>query len=125
MSSSLTLVIAGICIMTGQISSVIWIIISAHKLTGLAENHLKKSIFVEINRKSFESFGIFGKVIRYGPIALMFLAPKFFERRGMIDANELSNMPINLRNKLLLPWIVGIVFAIALFAFPYIGKNLT
>jgi len=123
--SSLTLVIVGTSTMVAQISSVIWIIVSAHRLTELAENHLKKSIFLEINRKSFESFGIIGKVIRYGPIALMFLAPKFFERRGMIDANELSNMPINLRNKLLLPWIVGIVFAIALFAFPYIGKNFT
>jgi hypothetical protein len=123
--SSLTLVIVGISTMTAQISSVIWIIVSAHRLTELAENHLKKSIFLEINRKSFESLGIIGKVIRYGPIALMFLAPKFFERRGMIDANELSNMPINLRNKLLLPWIASIISSVFFFAFPYIGKNFT
>lgn len=123
--SSLTLVIVGTSTMVAQISSVIWIIVSAHRLTELAENHLKKSIFLEINRKSFESFGIIGKLIRYGPIALMFLAPKFFERRGMIDANELSNMPVNLRNKLLLPWIASIISSVFFFAFPYIGKNFT
>jgi hypothetical protein len=123
--SIFTFIIVGISIISGQLLTATWIFISAHKLTELAESHLKKSKFVENNRKTFESFGVFGKVARNGPIALMFLAPKFFERRGMIDAEELSKMPTNLRNKLILPWITGLLFIFAMIAFRYIGKTLT
>jgi hypothetical protein len=117
--SSLTLVIAAIFIMVVQISSVIWLIVSAHRLTELAESHLKKSIFVENNLKALGSFGIFGKIPRNGSIVLMFLAPDFFERRGMIDAHELSMMPTGLKTKLMMPWIVSTIFSFAFFSFPY------
>lgn len=121
--SSLTLVITGIVIMTAQISSVIWLTVSAHRLTEPAESHLKKSIFVENNIKTLESFGVFGKIARNGSIALMFLAPSFFERCGMIDAHELSNMPTTLKYKLILPWIAGIVFGLAFIMYPYMGNT--
>jgi hypothetical protein len=117
--SSLTLVIAAIFIMVVQISSVIWLIVSAHRLTELAESHLKKSTFVENNLKALGSFGVFGKIPRNGSIVLMFLAPDFFERRGMIDAHELSMMPTGLKTKLMMPWIVSTIFSFAFFSFPY------
>lgn len=117
--SSLTLVIAGTFVMTTQIFSAIWLIFSAHRLTEQAESHLKKSSFVEVNLKTFGSFGLLGKIPRNGSIILMILAPDLFERRGLIDAHELSNMPTNLKNKLILPWIVSIISSFAFFSFPY------
>ena len=123
--SSLTLVIAGTFVMTTQISSAIWLLVSAHRLTEQAESHLKKSKLVEINLKTFGSFGLFGKVPRNGSIIAMFLIPDLFERRGLIDARELSNMPTSLRNRLILPWIVSIISSVAFFSFPYIGKTLS
>lgn len=109
--------------MIGQISSVIWIILSAHRLTEQAESYLTKSTFVENNLKTLGSFGVFGKVARNGSMVLMFLAPNFFERCGMIDAHELSNMPTSLRYKLILPWIVGIIFGFAFIMYPYMGRT--
>ncbi|MHC8315644.1 hypothetical protein [Pseudomonas sp. LB3P31] len=110
-----TLIIAGTFIISGQLLTVIWIFMSAHRLTDLAESYLNKSKFVSSNRIVFESLGLMGKVVRSGSIAMMFLAPKLFEKRGMIDARELSNMPTSLRNKLIMPWIAGTLFLIAMF----------
>ncbi|MHC8315645.1 hypothetical protein [Pseudomonas sp. LB3P31] len=121
---SLTLVVAGTFVMTTQISSAIWLIVSAHKLTEQAESHLKTSKLVEINLKTFGSFGLFGKIPRNGSIIVMFLAPDLFERRGLIDARELSTMPTSLRNKLILPWIVSIISSLAFFFVPIYGQNI-
>jgi hypothetical protein len=85
--------------------------------TGLIEKYLSKSKFVAINREGLSGLGLLGTVIRNCSIALMFLIPKFCERRGLIEEDELENLPLDLKRKLLVPWITGGVFFFAIFLY--------
>ena len=94
-----------------------WIFLSSYLYTGLIEKFLRKSKFVAINRKGLSGLGLLGSVVRNCSIALMFLIPKFCERRGLIEENELENLPLHLKRKLLAPWITGGVFFFTIFLY--------
>ena len=77
------------------------------RYTELIEGYLSKSRFVANNREAFSGFGLIGKVFRSGSIASMFLIPRLCERRGLIEKDELLNLPLHLKRKLIAPWIMG------------------
>lgn len=94
-----------------------WIFMFSYLYTGLIEKYLSKSKFVAINREGLSGLGLLGTVVRNCSIALMFLIPKFCERRGLIEENELENLPLDLKRKLLAPWITGGVLFFAIFLY--------
>ena len=82
-----------------------WIYVFSYLYTGLIESYLDKSKFVASNRKALSGLGLLGKPVRNGSVALMFLCPKLCEKRGLIEKDELLNLPVSLKRKLLALWI--------------------
>jgi hypothetical protein len=93
--------------------SVFWIILSSCRFTELLESYLDKSKFVASNRKVLSHAGLMGLLIRNCAMALIFFVPRLCEKRGLIEKDELLNLPIHLKRKLLVPWIIS---GITLFA---------
>lgn len=93
--------------------SACWIVFSSWRLTELVENYLHKSKFVASNRKVLSHAGLMGLLIRNCAMAMMFLFPRLSEKRGLIEKDELLNLPDHLKRKLLVPWIIS---GISLFA---------
>jgi len=115
--NELTLAVIGLVAMVCLFLALCWIFLFSYLYTGLIESHLGGSKFVANNREGLSGLGLFGTVVRNCSIALMFLIPKFCERRGLIDENALSNLPVHLKRKLLAPWITGGVFFFAMFLY--------
>ncbi|MNG17780.1 hypothetical protein [Pseudomonas silesiensis] len=115
--SELTLAVVGLVVMVCLFFAICWIFISAYLFTELIESHLSRSKFVANNREGLSGLGLLGKVVKNCSIALMFLIPKFCERRGLIEKNELENLPVHLKRKLLVPWITGGVLFFAMFVY--------
>jgi hypothetical protein len=115
--SELALAYAVLVAMIGLFISLCWVFASSYLLTERIEKHLGRSKFVAINREGLSGLGLLGIVIRNCSIALMFLIPKFCERRGLIEENELEDLPLHLKRKLLAPWITGGVFFFAIFLY--------
>jgi len=87
--------------------SVCWILVSSYRFTELAESYLHKSKFVASNRMVLSQAGLIGLLIRNCAMALMFLISRLCEKRGLIEKDELLNLPIHLKRKLLVPWAVS------------------
>ena len=111
--------LAGVAIFIIFFSLVItcWIYVFSCMFTELIESYLDRSKFVAGNRKSLSGLGLFGKAVRNGSIAFMFLFPELCERRGLIEKGELLNLPVHLKWKLLVPWIIGVFLLFAMFIF--------
>lgn len=89
----------------------------SYLFTELIEGYLNRSKFVASNRKALSGLGLLGKTVRSGSTALMFLFPDLCERRGLIEKGELLNLPVHLKWKLLVPWIIGVLLLFAMFIF--------
>lgn len=94
-----------------------WIYVFSYLFTELIEGYLGRSKFVASNRKALSGLGLLGKTVRNGSIALMFLLPELCERRGLIVKGELLNLPVHLKWRLLVPWIIGVFLFFAMFIF--------
>lgn len=117
--SELTLAYVGLTIMVCLALALCWIFLFSYLYTGLIEKHLGRSKFVAINREALSGLGLLGAVVRNCSIALMFLIPQFCEKRGLIEENELSDLPTHLKKKLLAPWITGGVFFLAVILYSF------
>ena len=85
----------------------VWIFLFSSRYTEIIESYLGRSKFVVNNREAFSGLGLIGKVLRCGSIATIFLIPRLCEKRGLIEKDELLNLPLDLKRKLIAPWIVG------------------
>jgi len=115
--SDIALAGIGIVIIFFAMVASCWIYVFSYLFTELIESYLGRSKFVSSNRKALSGLGLFGKTVRNGSIALMFLFPKLCERRGLIEKDELLNLSVHLKRKLLAPWITGGVLCFAMFVF--------
>jgi hypothetical protein len=99
--------------------STFWIILSSYRFTELLESYLDKSKFVASNRKVLSHAGLMELLIRNCAMALMFLIPRLCEKRGLIEKDELLNLPTHLKRKLLVPWIISgfTLFAASIYCF--------
>ena len=113
--SDIAFAIISTFIMVAMFVVMCWLFLSCYRFTELIEGYLSDSKFVQHNRIVFESVGLIGMVIRNCSIALVFLIPKFCERRGLIEKDELSNLPPYLKRRLLAPWIAGGLLFFAMF----------
>ena len=94
--------------------STFWIVLSSYRFTELLESYLDKSKFVASNRKVLSHAGLMGLLIRNCAMALMFLIPRLCEKRGLIEKDELMNLPTHLKRKLMMPWIIsGVSLSVA------------
>jgi len=93
------------------------IIFSSYFFTESVESYLNKSKFVESNRNVLSHAGLMGLLIRNCAMALMFLIPRLCEKRGLIEKNELLNLPVHLKRKLLVPWMISGVSFFAAFIY--------
>ena len=103
--SDIALASIGILIIFFAMVTSCWMYVFSYLFTELIESYLDKSKFVASNRKALSGFGLLGKPVRNGSVALMFLCPKLCERRGLIEKDELLNLPVSLKRKLLALWI--------------------
>lgn len=115
--SKVALAIIVISILFLGVVSACWILLSSYRFTELVESYLNKSKFVENNRKVLSHAGLMGLLIRNCAMALMFLIPRLCEKRGLVEKDELLNLPNHLRRKLLVPWIVSGVSLFAAFIY--------
>ena len=119
MISDFALEIIVISIFLLGVVSTFWIILSSYRFTELLESYLDKSKFVASNRKVLSHAGLVGLLIRNCAMALMFLIPRFCEKRGLIEKDELLDLPIHLKRKLLVPWMISgfTLFAASIYRF--------
>ena len=115
--NELALAYAMLVVMVCLFFTLIWIVLFACLYTGLIEKHLGRSKFVTGNREGLSGLGLLGTILRNCSIALMCLIPRFCERRGLIEENELENLPLHLKRKLLAPWITGGVCFFVIFLY--------
>jgi hypothetical protein len=115
--SDIALVVIAISIFVLTFLTVFWMLVFSHLCTERVESFLSKSKFVANNRVVLSGFGLIGKVLRSGAIALMFLIPRLCERRGLIEKDELLNLPLDLKRKLLAPWIFAYVLFFSMLIF--------
>lgn len=117
--NNVVLAIVVISIFFLGIVSTFWIILSSYRITELLESYLDKSKFVASNRKVLFHAGLVGLLIRNCAMALMFLIPRICEKRGLIEKDELLNLPIHLKRKLLVPWMISgfTLFAASIYRF--------
>ncbi|WP_131107691.1 hypothetical protein [Pseudomonas sp. Sample_10] len=108
--TELTLAYVGLVAMVCLFFTLCWIFLFSYLYTDLIEKHIGGSKLVANNREGLSGLGVLGKVVRNCSIALMFLIPEFCERRGLVEKNELANLPRHLKRKLLAPWVTGGVF---------------
>lgn len=113
--SDIAFAIISTLIMVAMFVVMCWLFLSCYRFTEIIEGYLSDSKIVQHNRTVFESAGLIGMVIRNCSIALIFLIPKLCERRGLIEKDELSNLPVYLKRRLLAPWIAGGVLFFAMF----------
>ena len=115
--NNVALAIIVISILFLGVVSVCWILLSSYRFTELVESYLHKSKFVASNRKVLSHAGLMGLLIRNCAMALMFLIPRLCEKRGLIEKDELLNLPVHLKRKLLVPWIISGVSFFAAFIY--------
>ena len=113
--SDIAFAIISAFIMVAMFLVMCWLFLSCWRFTELIESYLNKCKIVQHNRTLFASAGFVGVVVRNCSIALIFLIPELCERRGLIDKDELYNLPLHFKRKLLAPWIAGGVLFFAVF----------
>ena len=117
--SDIALAGVGIFIIFSSLVVSCWIYVFSYLFTELIEGYLSGSKFVASNRKALSGLGLLGKAVRNGSIGLMFLIPRFCEKRGLIEKDELLDLPIHLKRKLLVPWMISgfTLFAASIYCF--------
>ena len=115
--NNVVLAIIVISILFLGVVSACWVLLSSCRYTELIESYLHKSKFVAGNRKVLSHAGLMGLLIRNCAMALMFLIPRLCEKRGLIEKDELLNLPAHLKRKLLVPWIICGVSLFAAFIY--------
>lgn len=72
----------------------------SHRLTEHIESLLPNCKLISENRKTYAELGFIGKVFRFGTISLMLVSPKAYARKGLIDINEVNQLPARIKKLL-------------------------
>ncbi|AHG38866.1 hypothetical protein N018_00835 [Pseudomonas syringae CC1557] len=93
------------------------VMLIAHKYIETIESNLPNCSYIKDNKRTWGNAGLLGKVMRGSIIAMILIMPSMHAKRGLIDAQEVSNLPKRYRYILTIPMItccVLFVFLIAL-----------
>ncbi|MNJ46054.1 hypothetical protein D3C77_411740 [compost metagenome] len=88
----------------------------AHKYVETIEEHLPNCVYIKTISSTYSRAGLLGKVMRGGIIGTLLLMPSLSARRGLIDAQEVKNLPELYKNLLTIPLITGSVLFFLLLA---------
>jgi hypothetical protein len=111
--------VVGVCIIFPLLGFVIWMLVVGYLYVDKVEAHLPSCRFVDINRSAYSGLGLSGKVIRVGSIILLLLFSDLSVKRGMAEGDELTNFPRALKWKIMLPWMLGLIWFVFLCVFGY------
>jgi len=69
------------------------------------------------HKATFSGLGFIGDVVRIAVVSTIFLAPKVYLKRGVIDGAQVRMFPAKYKILIVLPWMVSIVVLSALVGF--------
>ncbi|WP_426143233.1 hypothetical protein [Pseudomonas sp. DWP3-1-2] len=98
------------------------IIFIAHKYVETIEGHLLNCSYIKDNKRVWSSAGLLGKVMRGGIIAMVLLMPTMHAKRGLIDAQEVNDLPNRYKYFLTVPLLTACVLIVLLVALSVIEK---
>jgi hypothetical protein len=64
------------------------------------ESLLKNSKMVMSDKLTLANAGLLGKIFRLTSISFLLMTPDFFARKGLVDADEIAQLPRKVKNKL-------------------------
>lgn len=89
----------------------------SHRLTEKLESLLPNCKLINDNKIIYSGLGFTGKVFRFGTISLMLLFPKTYARKGLIDLNEVEQLPRHIKKILIRLITLCLALFLALLSF--------
>ncbi|KHL71781.1 hypothetical protein PpSQ1_24420 [Pseudomonas putida] len=86
----------------------VWVFV-AYRYLDRIESILSNSRMVAVNREIYSYAGLLGKVMRLGSISAMLSMKYFSVRKGLLDNDEVTKVPIDLQRLLVRLWIIQIL----------------
>jgi hypothetical protein len=88
----------------------------AHKYVETIETRLSSCSYVNDTKKIWGHAGLLGKVMRGGIIATILMMPNIHAKRGLIDTEEVKNLPALYKKLLITPIVAGSLLILCLVA---------
>ncbi|MEE4624312.1 hypothetical protein V2J83_17985 [Pseudomonas alliivorans] len=100
------------------------VVVIAHKHIDAIEACLPSCSYVGDNKRVWSSAGLLGEVMRGGILAMVLLMPKMHAKRGLVDAQEIKNVPRHYKYLLTVPLVACGVLLMVLLALNVAEKYL-
>ncbi|KIQ37063.1 hypothetical protein [Pseudomonas viridiflava] len=100
------------------------VVVIAHKYIDAIEACLPSCSYVGDNKRVWSSAGLLGEVMRGGVLAMVLLMPKMHAKRGLVDVQEIKNLPKLYKYLLTVPLITCGVLLMVLLALNVAEKYL-
>lgn len=107
--SNLHLAVLGVIVIISPFLMVgVWVFV-AYRYLDRIESILSNSRMVAVNREIYSHAGLLGKVMRLGSVSAMLSMKYFSVRKGLLDNDEVTKVPIGLQRLLVRLWIIQIL----------------
>ncbi|KAF1310358.1 hypothetical protein BLX42_14515 [Pseudomonas sp. SG-MS2] len=107
--SNLHLAVLGVIVIISPFLMVgVWVFV-AYRYLDRIESILSNSRMVAVNREIYSHAGLLGKVMRLGSVSAMLSMKYFSVRKGLLDNDEVTKVPIDLQRLLVRLWIIQIL----------------
>lgn len=93
----------------------------AHRYIDIIEGCLSNCSFVSTTREAWSGGGLLGKVIRSGMIAVVLMMPRLVAEKGIVDREEIRNLPGLYKVMLVVPMIVNFFLFVSLMCLRFAG----
>ncbi|MEE4690573.1 hypothetical protein V2K64_10325 [Pseudomonas alliivorans] len=91
------------------------VVVIAHQYIDAIEACLPGCSYVGGNKRVWSKAGLLGEVMRGGILAMVLLMPKMHAKRGLIDAQEVKNVPKHYKYLLTVPLVTcGVLLMVLL-----------
>lgn len=111
----------GLFIMVPLIVNLIVTAVIAHKYVEAIESRLPNCSFVSTFREAWSGGGLLGKVVRGGVIAIVMMMPNLSAKRGIIDATEMSRLPVFYKRLMIIPMLITVFLFAAMMGLRGVG----
>lgn len=119
--SSLIPAIVAASITVPLLLNLILMVVIALRVKDRVDSRLSRCSVVIDHKATFSGLGIMGDVVRVGVVAIIFLFPKPFLRRQVIDPKQTDEFPVKLKLLITIPWVANVVLVVAMCAFRIYG----
>jgi hypothetical protein len=93
----------GLFIVAAMILTCLAVAVIAHRYVEIIESQLSGCSFVKTIRDAFSGAGLLSKIMRGGVIAMVLMTPKLSARKGIVNVQEIHNLPRRYKNLLIIP----------------------